>query len=59
MDECKISGISVSLHPGMVNTELDRTFLNPKVKLILASTIGLIVAKNAQQGAQTSIYLVL
>lgn len=59
MDERKISGISVSLHPGLVNTEIDRNFLNPKLKLVLASTIGLIFSKNAQQGAQTSIYLVL
>ena len=52
----------VSLHPGVVRTELGRYILDRtsfKVIMVLLSPLFYYVTKNPQQGAQTSIYCAL
>lgn len=60
MDEAKIDGLSVSLHPGVVRTELARYF-NFGFKVLFAITypFRLILMKSPWEGAQTTLYTVL
>jgi hypothetical protein len=48
----------ISLHPGVVRTELSRYMLTGLTKYVLYLTYPLLylVTKNCNQGAQTSIY---
>ena len=62
MDEEKANVKVVSLHPGVVRTELGRYILDKfsfKFITMLISPVLYYVTKNAKQGAQTSIYCAL
>lgn len=60
MDEEKIDGKAVCLHPGAVRTELARDVsLTFKVVSTILSPLRLLMFKSANQGAQTSLYLTL
>lgn len=57
MDEANINGITVSLHPGMVRTEIVRDSMSRFV-IGLFETIGSIFTKTPEEGAHTTLYTV-
>lgn len=62
MDQANVQGISVSLHPGVVKTELRRHYLGKwwgKLLFAFMTPLYLLTFKNAVQGAQTNIYCLL
>ena len=63
MDAAGIQGITISLHPGAVRTELLREYVGSLPRKIafwlFASPFYYLTFKNAEQGAQTSIYGIL
>lgn len=59
MDESGINGIAISLHPGMVRTNLPRYFVNSiglKIIATLTSPLQWLLMKSSLQGAQTTLY---
>lgn len=62
MDEAKINGLTLSLHPGVVRTELAREMLNSFWKKALYSILTpftYIFMKSSKEGAQTTLFGVL
>ena len=63
MNESKINGISVSLHPGFVRTDLTRDMIDSSFKRFLFGyilpPIFHIIGKSSAEGAQTTLYAVL
>jgi hypothetical protein len=62
MQLAKINGLSVSLHPGVVRTELTRDVLDSawkKAIFTLAWPFQFILMKTPMEGAQTTLYTVL
>lgn len=62
MDEANVHGTTISLHPGVVRTELVRYMINnvfKKVVFTLVSPLAYIFMKSATEGAQTTIYGVM
>jgi hypothetical protein len=62
MHKAKINGTSVSLHPGIIKTGLQRYILCNWWRKLLAfiiSPIYLFLLKTATQGAQTSLFCLL
>ena len=62
MDEKKMNGISVSLHPGVVRTELSRYFTEiffVKIFSLVTLPLQYLFMKSPMEGAQTTLYTVL
>lgn len=62
MTQVGLPGISVSLHPGVIRTDLQRNILSSLPLKILHSLLyplNLYLMKNAVQGAQTTLYCIL
>lgn len=62
MLESRVNGVSVTLHPGAVRTELQNQYLSSWWRRALAALfypLILFTFKTAPQGAQTSLYCVL
>lgn len=60
MNQANINGYSVSLHPGVIMTDLARDFgLKVTILKILFWPIIAVCFKSIQEGAQTTLYLVL
>jgi hypothetical protein len=62
MQQAKVNGLTVSLHPGVVRTELTRELLNTEWKRVLFKftfPFQYILMKTCKQGAQTTLYTVL
>jgi len=59
IDQSGLNGMSVSLHPGVVRTELTR-YLRPVLKalMVLVTPLYYLMTKSAKQGAQTTLHLV-
>jgi len=59
IDEAGLNGLAVSLHPGVVRTELTR-YLKPYVQILMKLFYPLywLGTKDALQGAQTTLHLV-
>ncbi len=60
MDAANINGLAVSLHPGVVRTDIlrDITF-TVRVALVIFYPLLSILTKTSWEGAQTTIYLAL
>lgn len=62
MDAAKINGMTISLHPGVVRTELMREMLDSvwkKVVYTLFVPMTYLCFKSSEEGAQTTLYGVL
>ena len=63
MDAAGVDGVSVSLHPGVVRTELLREYVGSALRKIafwlFASPFYYLIFKSAEQGAQTTLYTLL
>ena len=59
INEAGLNGTAVSLHPGVVRTELSR-YVRPVVKVFMSMLypVWWFMTKNVWQGAQTTLYLV-
>lgn len=60
IDEARLNGIAVSLHPGVVRTELTRNF-SLKILLVLSvfTPFCYLLMKSPWEGAQTTLHLAL
>lgn len=59
MDAANIPGVSISVHPGFVRTDLPRYFLNSFGKRMLntvTTPLQWLLMKSSFEGAQTSLY---
>lgn len=60
IDETGLNGVTVSLHPGVVRTELAR-YMSWKLRVMkyIMSPLLFVVMKSPLEGAQTTLYTVL
>ena len=59
MDEANIEGVTISVHPGIVRTDLPRYFLNSigkKVFFTVTAPLQWLLMKSSFEGAQTSLF---
>lgn len=62
MNESRVNGVAVALHPGVVRTELLRNYVSSwwrRAMVTLLYPVRLFLCKTAPQGAQTNLYCVL
>ena len=59
MDEAGVHGVTISVHPGMVRTDISRYFVNSlgkKVFFAVTSPLQWLLMKSSSEGAQTSLF---